>query len=141
MVDSWIEYEEPLFIAGPAEGMVYFGAQVGHSPAREGRREIDCPVCGGLLVYDPKNPDGGCVPRVEYDPNRHVLVVPDTDPLHGSDGLCSGCMRWKRDTMLMGRMESEYAERGSNDPVPILPQDHGSESKASRAALIVGRPA
>lgn len=125
---AWSDYEEPLFVAGPTDGLVRFGAQPGWSPSREGQKEIGCGECGGVLVFDATNPDGP-VPtdlrQVARQPSRYALVVPEDDPLTGGR-LCPSCMRWAKDNWLARLVDREYAQRGSNAPVPVQIAEGGA---------------
>lgn len=118
---AWSGYEEPVFVGGPTDGMVFFGAQVGHAPDREAQPEIGCSTCGGVWVFMAADPHAPVPIPFRYDPHAMVLSVPtrETDPLHPGNGVCAACMRWARDNWLATLMDAEYARRGTNEPIPV----------------------
>lgn len=116
-LDPWLDetFEEPLYVPGPDS--ILFGAQVGHSPARElpPPPGAVCPLCrsAGYWLADA---DGYAV----LDDSGEPIFVPG-EIAPGSPTTCSKCMRWGRDGALAALMDGEYARRGSNDPVPVSP--------------------
>jgi hypothetical protein len=69
---------------------------------------------------DPEAPIATVPIPFRYDPEIHVLQVPEDDPLEPSSGVCgAGACGGSRDPMLSRRIEDDYRRRGTVEPIPV----------------------
>lgn len=122
----WADHEEPDFLAGPGEGLIFFGANPSWSPADESQSPYTCRRCGGKGLIFPIDPaeDTLAIP-FRFDSERHAIVTLGDDPIR-SGRVCAGCVRWSRDAILR--------RLTANGPVPVAIPDGGAVPLAIDAA-------
>jgi hypothetical protein len=127
----WGDYRESSFIPGPSEAMVYFGAQVGFDPSREGTTPLlqydrlppaECPDCGGEGVWVASVPIVVIDPATCEYPGQVEYLYRPGKIRPGSMGYCVRCTRWGRDWGRIVKLWAELDCGGTLAPVAIDPE-------------------